>query len=261
MTFAADRPRQALLLAAGEGSRLRPLTDHVPKPMLPIQGQAVVERLLGQLTRAGVEHVTVVIGYRGDMLRTFIERVASGLELSFVEQPERRGTGDALQLALAAGLDRADTIMAASDTWWRDEDVNKLIDGAARDQQALVTMSLLRWPVGRLPHSMAVQVASDDRVERVLHRLDPAAEPADATALSGSPLYVFRAPFWSYVERIEPTDDVVQLATGIQAAIDDGHAVRAHEVYEARDLTRPEDLLRHNFSYLDPWLDEARSGA
>jgi NDP-sugar pyrophosphorylase family protein len=258
---APDTPRQALLLAAGEGSRLRPLTEHVPKPMLPIHGQAVVERLLGQLVRAGVERVTVVVGYRGDVLRAFLERVASGVELTFVEQAERRGTGHALQLALDAGLDRVDTIMAASDTWWRDEDVTALIDSATADSDALVTMSVLRWPVTQLPHSMEVLTDDDRRVERVLHRVDPAHEPAGATALSGSPLYVFRAPFWSYVERIQPAGGVVELATGIQQAIDDEHLVRAHEVHEARDLTRPEDLLRHNFSYLDRWLDEAKSHA
>lgn len=259
MSDATATPRQALLLAAGEGSRLRPLTDHVPKPMLPIHGQAVVERLLIQLVRAGIERVTVVIGYRGDVLREFLEGLDPGVELTFVEQPERLGTGHALQLALAAGLDRVDTIMAASDTWWRDEDVAALIDDASRDADALVTMSLLRWPVAQLPHSMAVLTDDDRRVTRVLHRVDPAAEPAGATALSGSPLYLFRAPFWSYVERIEPAGGVLELATGIQQAIDDGRVVRGHEVRAARDLTRPEDLLRHNFGYLDPWLDAARS--
>ncbi len=253
--------RQALLLAAGEGSRLRPLTDHVPKPMLPIHGQAVVERLVGQLVRIGVERITVVIGYRGDVLRAFLERIASGIELTFVEQPQRLGTGHALQLALDAGLERVDTIMAASDTWWRDEDVTALVDDATRDEQALVTMSLLRWPVAQLPHSMAVRTDHERHVTRVLDRVDPAAEPADATALSGSPLYVLRAPFWSYVERIQPAGGVIELATGIQQAIDDGHLVRAHEIHGARDLTRPEDLLRHNFGYLDRWLDAARSGS
>jgi glucose-1-phosphate thymidylyltransferase len=251
------RPIQALLLAAGEGSRLRPLTDHVPKPMLPIDGQAVVERLVGQLVGAGIERMTVVVGYRGDLLRAYLERIASGLQLTFVEQAERRGTGHALQLALDAGLERTDTIMAASDTWWRDEDVSRLFERAERDHDALVTMSLLRWPVAQLPHSMSVQLDGDERVRRVLHRVDPATEPAGATALSGSPLYAFRAPFWEYVEQIEPAGGVVELATGIQHAIDDGHVVRGHEVHEARDLTRPEDLLRHNFGYLGQWLDEA----
>ncbi len=257
MTDASTRPRQALLLAAGEGSRLRPLTDHVPKPMLPIDGQAVVERLIGQLVDNGIERITVVVGYRGEVLRQFLEQVALDVELAFVDQAERRGTGHALQLALAAGLERADTIMAGSDTWWRDEDVSRLFSGVASNADALVTMSLLRWPVTKLPHSMAVQLDDDHRVERVLHRVDPQAEPPGATALSGSPLYCFRAAFWEYVERIEPAGGVVELATGIQQAIDDGLVVRGHEVHGARDLTRPEDLLRHNFGYLAPWLDEA----
>lgn len=259
MRESTTAPRQALLLAAGEGSRLRPLTDHVPKPMLPIHGQAVVERLIGQLVRVGVQRITIVVGYRGDVLRAFLERIASDVELTFVEQSERRGTAHALQLALESGLDRVDTIVAASDTWWRDEDVTGLVDDAASDEQALVTMSLLRWPIAQLPHSTSVLTDDERRITRVLHRVDPTVEPADATALSGSPLYVLRAPFWSYIERIQPTGGVIELATGIQQAIDDGCVVRGHEVHDARDLTRPEDLLRHNFSYLERWLDAATS--
>ncbi|MCW2920177.1 MAG: nucleoside-diphosphate-sugar pyrophosphorylase [Thermoleophilia bacterium] len=257
MTDPAPRPRQALLLAAGEGSRLRPLTDHVPKPMLPIDGEAVVERLITQLVRHGIERMTIVVGYRGDVLRTYLERIATSVDLTFVDQADRRGTGHALQLALEAGLERTDTIVAASDTWWRDEDVSRLFTSASRDTDALVTMSVLRWPVAQLPHSMAVQHDEDDRVQRVLHRIDPGTTSSGASALSGSPLYAFRAPFWDYVAQIAPADGVVQLADGIQQAIDDGHVVRALEVHEARDLTRPEDLLRHNFSYLGEWLDEA----
>jgi NDP-sugar pyrophosphorylase family protein len=252
------RPRQAVVLAAGEGSRLSPLTELVPKPMLPIDGQAVVERVLGQLVASGVERATIVVGHLAEALRTFVDRLELPLEVAYVEQGERRGTAHALQLALAAGLGHADTVVAASDTWWRDEDVAGLVDGAAADRDALVTMALLRWPVTQLPHHSAVQLDDVLCVRRVLHRVDPDAEPAGASALSGSPLYVFRAEFWERVAAIEPSPSgVVELATGIQRAIDDGELVRGFEVAGARDLTRPGDLLRHNFAYLAPWLDAA----
>src|SRR4051812_39798022 len=116
-------PTHAVVLAAGEGSRLRPLTDRVPKPLLPIDAEPVLGRVLGQLAAAGVEQVTMVVGYLGDAVRAFVDEREHGLRVSFVEQEERLGSGDALQRALAAGLPHADAIVAASDTAWSHEDV------------------------------------------------------------------------------------------------------------------------------------------
>lgn len=244
------RPRHAIVLAAGEGSRLRPLTERYPKPMLPIDGEAVVLRVLRQLAAVGVEQATVVVGYRGDQLRCFLERggQASMPTLAFVEQEQRLGSGHALQRALAGGAPHVDSLIVASDNAWRDDDVEAIVDASTHDT-AIATMALVRLPVSSLPH--ALEVAADDelRVRRVLHDPGPASDP-HATALSGTPCYVVREEFWRYVETAPAAGGVVELATALQQAIDDGHVVRGHEFSDARDLTSPQDLLELNFPYL-----------
>jgi UTP-glucose-1-phosphate uridylyltransferase len=147
--------------------------------------------------------------------------------------------------------------MAASDTAWRDEDVRALVDAAGADAEAVAVMALLRWPIAQLPHHCAVDVDEAMRVRTVLDRIDPADATAPATALSGSPLYVLRAAMWPRIEALAPAPNgMVQLADALQAAIDEGERVLGHEVHAARDLTRPDDLLRANFPYLDALLGE-----
>jgi UTP-glucose-1-phosphate uridylyltransferase len=108
---------EAVVLAAGEGRRLRPLTERWPKPILPIDGKPVIVTLLRELEEAGVEDVTVVVGHLGDQIRTLLD----GFEIRFAEQPEPLGSADALRCAVEAGarapflVTVADTVFAAGD--------------------------------------------------------------------------------------------------------------------------------------------------
>lgn len=63
------RPVRAMILAAGRGERMRPHTDHRPKPMLPVAGQPLIERHLERLRAAGVEDIVVNLGWLGEVIR------------------------------------------------------------------------------------------------------------------------------------------------------------------------------------------------
>lgn len=241
----------AVLLAAGEGSRLRPLTDHVPKPLLPIDGRPVIDTLLEQLDRVGVDSWTLITGYLGDVLQQYLRARTDTGRVRWVEQAERLGSAHALQCALAQGLPHIDAVVVATDTVWRDEDVAHVVN-AFRTERPMVTMGVRRWPLDQLPHRSSVGVDADGRVHAIIEK--PASTEPTAPgsgALSGSPLYVFRADFWEYIAVLQANSrQMYELADALQAAIDDGHEVRAIEVFDTRDITRPNDLLRFNFPYL-----------
>ena len=63
---------QAMILAAGRGERLRPLTDATPKPLLPVNGQALIEHHLYALKKAGVLKVVINVHYRADDIMHFL---------------------------------------------------------------------------------------------------------------------------------------------------------------------------------------------
>jgi len=78
---------KAVVLAAGDGARLGPITQHLPKAMLPIGSETVIARLLRQLVGAGISEVCIVVGYQADRLCGHLSLVASqlGIEPTLVD--------------------------------------------------------------------------------------------------------------------------------------------------------------------------------
>ena len=111
------------MIAAGEGRRLRPLTEHWPKPLLPIEGKAVIATLLRELEAAGVSRTTVVVGHLGDQIRGLL----AGLDVHFAEQPQLHGSADAVRCAVEAGA-TAPFIASVADTLYAEGDVARFVE-------------------------------------------------------------------------------------------------------------------------------------
>ncbi|ELZ69086.1 sugar nucleotidyltransferase, partial [Haloferax prahovense DSM 18310] len=86
-----DRITEAVVLAAGEGRRLRPLTTFQPKPMLPVANRPVVEYVLDALFESGIERVVVVVGHRADRIQSHLSATYSDADIEFVHQDSRLG--------------------------------------------------------------------------------------------------------------------------------------------------------------------------
>ena len=81
-------------MAAGEGSRLRPITEHWPKPVLPIDGKPVVVTLAHELAAAGCERIVVVTGHLAEQVEELLAPLPYPIE--FVRQPPGQGSADAV---------------------------------------------------------------------------------------------------------------------------------------------------------------------
>jgi len=91
---------QALILAGGEGTRLRPLTSTVPKPVVPLVDRPFLTYMLEWLHRHGVDDVILSCGFLADGVRTVLGDGSDlGIRLQYVEEPEPLGTGGALKFA------------------------------------------------------------------------------------------------------------------------------------------------------------------
>ncbi len=88
---------KAVVLAAGRGERLWPLTEDTPKPLLPLANKAILERTCLALVSAGVRQIILVVGFRSEKIRDRLEKgEAIGAELNYVKQKTAKGTADAL---------------------------------------------------------------------------------------------------------------------------------------------------------------------
>ena len=93
------RDTEVVIMAGGRGSRLRPLTDALPKPMLPVGGRPLLETLIGRLRQAGLVRLRIALSYKGDMIREhFGGGERWGVKIEYIDEAEQRGTAGALGL-------------------------------------------------------------------------------------------------------------------------------------------------------------------
>ena len=91
----------ALLLAAGTGTRLQPLTHYAPKCLTEVDGLPILEHLIHNLRSQGVVRLVVVIGHLGDQIKRFLHRHAADMEIDYVDNPVYRTTNNIYSLWLA----------------------------------------------------------------------------------------------------------------------------------------------------------------
>jgi UDP-N-acetylglucosamine diphosphorylase / glucose-1-phosphate thymidylyltransferase / UDP-N-acetylgalactosamine diphosphorylase / glucosamine-1-phosphate N-acetyltransferase / galactosamine-1-phosphate N-acetyltransferase len=86
----------AIVLAAGEGTRLRPLTQNRPKPMLPAATKPILEYVFDQIIDAGISELVVVVGYRRDRVQSYFGSTHRNVPITYVTQEKQLGTGHAV---------------------------------------------------------------------------------------------------------------------------------------------------------------------
>ena len=91
---------RALILAAGEGTRLKPITDRIPKPLIMVGGKPLLTHTMMALKEVGVNQVTILVGFQGESIRKhYLRGQELGLEIDYLEQKERKGTAHAIGMA------------------------------------------------------------------------------------------------------------------------------------------------------------------
>jgi CTP:molybdopterin cytidylyltransferase MocA len=216
----------AIVMAAGEGTRLRPISELWPKPILPIDGRPVIATLLRQLADEGLGPVTVVTGYLAEQ----VEELLSGLDIRFARQPKPDGSADAVDRALASGV-TLPAVVSAADSDFRAGDLARFAETFSASGAA----GAIAYFRGSGPVAIRVE---DGHVQRVVD-----SEPGELSP----------APLWGLTDEIG-LDDLpgppFELAAAFQRAIDAGKPISAIEIGTTRHLTVPADLIRENFPYL-----------
>jgi NDP-sugar pyrophosphorylase family protein len=222
----------AVVMAAGEGRRLRPLTHSWPKPVLPIGGRPVIATLMRELASAGFEEVTIVTGHLAEQVEALLgEGAGFDLRVRYARQPAPLGSADAVRCALEAGA-HPPLLVLGADTVFASGELSR---------------------VARLPEGTAaalgVRVSADPQktVVTVLNGL--------VTAIGEGEGELRAAPLWLLGEEIvaslpDLSGPPFELAEAVRKAISAGKQVVAVELGPTRDLTRPEDVVTHNFPYL-----------
>lgn len=140
---------KAMILAAGLGTRLRPLTDKQPKALIPFKGIPLVERVIRNLAAAGIDHIVVNAHHYADQVEDFLLRLqVPGTRLSVSDERDQlMDTGGALLHARQFFKDEDDFLVHNVDVF-TNLDIAALI-GAHRQADALATLAVKKRPTSR----------------------------------------------------------------------------------------------------------------
>jgi NDP-sugar pyrophosphorylase family protein len=229
----------AVVMAAGEGTRLRPLTERWPKPVLPIDGRPVIATLLHELAAAGIERAFVVTGHLAEQVEELVgDGSGFGLAVRFVRQPGVLGSADTVRRSLAAGA-QPPLLVTAADTVYSPGDVRRFIEGFAASRAA-GAIAGRRDPPPVPAHRDGLRVVNG-LVEKVVDN-DP------ANQLGSAPLWALGAPLIAFLDGL--SGPPFELADVFKHALESNLAIAGIEIGRTRDLTRPIDLVKENFPYL-----------
>jgi CTP:molybdopterin cytidylyltransferase MocA len=230
---------EAVVLAAGEGRRLRPLTEQWPKPLLPIGGRPVLATLLRELAAAGFTETTIVVGHLGEMIESFVDDGSGfGLVARYARQPEPLGSADAVRRALGAGV-APPLLVTAADTVYTAGDVGRAAEA---------------WSESGVAGGLGVRVATAG--ERTPVRVEGdrlrAFGEDDGSGLKAAPLWFLNEDISASLASL--SGPPFELAEAFTRALADGWEIAALPLGPTQDLTRPTDVILGNFPYL--WSNE-----
>ncbi|MGD0393757.1 MAG: NDP-sugar synthase [Acidimicrobiales bacterium] len=138
---------RAVVLVGGEGTRLRPLTYTVPKQMLPIVEQPMIERVIGHLADHGIEEAVLSLGYRPDaFMNAYPDDTIAGVHLAYAVEPEPRDTAGAIRFA-ARHCSVDETFVVVNGDVLTDSDLSALIDfHRLRGAEATIALTPMEDP-------------------------------------------------------------------------------------------------------------------
>lgn len=118
----ADRDRRrVIILAAGRGARLRPISDQCPKALIEVGGKALLRHTLEKLEATGrVEGVTIVVGFRAEQIRDAVEAWSPGMPVTFLDNDSWSSTNSIHSLWLSRSWWRHGFVLIDSDIWFDD---------------------------------------------------------------------------------------------------------------------------------------------
>jgi UDP-N-acetylglucosamine diphosphorylase/glucosamine-1-phosphate N-acetyltransferase len=233
---------KAVILAAGEGVRLQPITSTRPKHLIKVGGKPILEHCLNVVKTSGIEEALIVIHYMGDAIRQYFgDGEKFGLKIEYVEQKAVLGTGNAVSMVEPYVKD--DFLLVYGDLLFSAEAVKNVIDLHKKEKPA-ATMAVI--PVENPEDYGIVELEDEKHVKRIVEK--PKHEEAPSN-LANAGIYVFSTEIFDKVRETsasargewEITDAISQLSKEKKTIL----AVKISQD-DWIDIGRPWDLLEAN---------------
>ena len=230
---------QAVLLAAGTGTRMRELTAELPKPMIEVRGKPILQHIVEGLRAAGVTRFLIVVGYREDVVRAFFGNGSKfSASIEYVTQVEQDGTGRVVELAREFVGDDP-FVLSYGDILVNPANYCRLVAPGAAEAMIAVKRNQ--------DVSKGGAVFVNERFELTDLREKP--QPGEPTSpWYNAGIYTFRTSIFEFTARLEKSPrGEFELTDAIRALALSGSVVQAFELSgEWADVRDPEVLAELN---------------
>ncbi len=231
---------KAVVLAAGRGTRMRELTDDLPKPMIEVRGKPVLQHIVEGLRDAGVRKSLIIVGYHAETVRNFFgDGRQHNVAIEYVTQTVQDGTGRVVNLArnFTGG---SPFILSYGDVLISPANYKRVVD-LPNDFEAIITVTRGE------DVSKGGAVFVNEQMELVDLREKP--KPREPTSpWYNAGLYAFRTSIFEFIAKLKPSPrGEYELTDAIRDLAHSGKKVQALELTgEWADVRDPEILARLN---------------
>ena len=227
---------KAVILAAGEGSRMRPLTYTRPKVMLPLANKPILEHLLVEASKAGIREFIFIVGYRDEQVRDYFGSGDRwGVSIDYSTQRRQLGTADAIKTV--EDLVNGNFLVINGDIVVNQKNISSLTNRSDN------TLSVFKVED---TGDLGVVEINGDRITRIYEKTE---RPPSHMANAG--LYLFTPDIFDAVSRTSKSlRGEYEITDTLQLMIEQGHHISYQEISYWLDLSYPWDLLTANESLL-----------
>jgi len=231
---------RAVILAAGRGTRMRELTNDVPKPMIEVRGKPVLQHIVQGLRDAGVRKFLIIVGYHAEAVRNFFgDGRSHNAAIEYATQTVQDGTGRVVNLArdFTGG---SPFVLSYGDILIGQENYKRIVD-LPDDMEAVITITRGE------DVSKGGAVFVNEQMELVDLREKP--KPGEPTSpWYNAGLYAFRPGIFEFIAKLKPSPrGEYELTDAIRDLAHSGKKVKALELTgEWADVRDPEILARLN---------------
>ncbi|MFX1295935.1 MAG: bifunctional sugar-1-phosphate nucleotidylyltransferase/acetyltransferase [Promethearchaeota archaeon] len=240
---------KAVIIAAGEGKRLHPLTYTRPKPMIPIAGKPHLQIILEYLKKAGISEIILIVGYKQEQISNYFKDGAHlGLKIQYITQKEQLGTGHATLCAQEL-IQSENFLLINGDILLSPSTFTQLLNKYKLLSHKFM-ISIIKVPD---PSSYGI-VHFDKKTETALKIIEkPSVENLPEDSYTNAGMYIFNPQIFRTI-RQTPTSPrgEIEITDSIQLLIDQGQTIKVFKIEDFwLDIGKPWDLLDANHYILD----------
>ena len=227
---------KAIILAAGEGKRMRPLTSSRPKVMLPLANKPIMEHLLVEASKAGITEFMLVVGYHDEQVRDYFGNGKKwGVTISYLTQRKQLGTADAVKMA--EDYISGNFLLLNGDVIVSSRDIKKMTEAKS------TTIGLIEVEDIR---DLGVVALSQDNVVRIYEKTE---KPSSHMANAG--VYLFSPDIFDAISQTpKSARGEYEITDSLQLMIDRGQPIGWQQIGYWLNLSYPWDLIPANESRL-----------